>query len=92
MLAERLVSIGERLGEFTITVRSSDLLRVMQDLRDHSELAFEMLIDLCGVDYSTYGAVSVSESERKGQRFAVVYHLLSIKHNRRLQGQDICRR
>jgi len=57
----------------------------MQDLRDHSDLAFEILIDLCGVDYSTYGAVSVSESERKGQRFAVVYHLLSIKHNYRLR-------
>jgi NADH-quinone oxidoreductase subunit C len=85
VVAERLVSIGERLGEFTITLRSSDLLRVMQDLRDHSDLAFEILIDLCGVDYSTYGAVSVSESERKGQRFAVVYHLLSIKHNRRLR-------
>ena len=77
VVAERLVSIGERLGEFTITLRSSDLLRVMQDLRDHSDLAFDILIDLCGVDYSTYGAVSVSESERKGQRFAVVYHLLS---------------
>ena len=85
VVAERLVSIGERLGEFTITLRSSDLLRVMQDLRDHSDLAFEILIDLCGVDYSTYGAVSVSESERKGQRFAVVYHLLSIKHNHRLR-------
>ncbi len=85
VVAERLVSIGERLGEFTITLRSSDLLRVMQDLRDHSDLAFDILIDLCGVDYSTYGAVSVSESERKGQRFAVVYHLLSIKHNYRLR-------
>lgn len=85
VVAERLVSIGERLGEFTITLRSSDLLPVMQDLRDHSDLAFDILIDLCGVDYSTYGAVSVSESERKGQRFAVVYHLLSIKHNYRLR-------
>ena len=85
VVAERLVSIGERLGEFTITLHSSDLLRVMQDLRDHSDLAFDILIDLCGVDYSTYGAVSVSESERKGQRFAVVYHLLSIKHNYRLR-------
>ena len=85
VVAERLVSIGERLGEFTITLHSSDLLRVMQDLRDHSDLAFDILIDLCGVDYSTYGAVSVSESERKGQRFAVVYHLLSPKLNLRIR-------
>jgi NADH-quinone oxidoreductase subunit C len=85
VLAERLVSIAERLGEFTITLRPSDLLGVMQALRDQSGLAFDILIDLCGVDYSTYGAGAVSESERKGQRFAVVYHLLSIKHNHRLR-------
>lgn len=84
-LADRLVSIRERLGEITITLRPSDLREVMQTLRDHSELAFDLLIDLCGVDYSTYGAVSVTESERKGQRFAVVYHLLSVRHNQRLR-------
>ena len=44
-----------------------------------------MLIDLCGVDYSLYGAVSASESDRRGKRFAAVYHLLSISHNRRLR-------
>ena len=85
VLAERLVSINERLGEITITLRPSDLLGVMQILHDHTDLAFEVLIDLCGVDYSTYGAVSVSENERQGKRFAVVYHLLSIKHNQRLR-------
>ena len=85
VLAERLVSISERLGEITITLRPPDLLGVMQILHDHTDLAFEVLIDLCGVDYSTYGAVSVSENEWQGKRFAVVYHLLSIKHNQRLR-------
>lgn len=85
LLTDRLVSIRERLGEITITLRPSDLREVMQMLRDHSELAFDLLIDLCGVDYSTYGAASVTESERKGQRFAVVYHLLSVRHNQRLR-------
>ena len=32
-----------------------------------------------------YGATSASESDRHGKRFAVVYHLLSISHNRRLR-------
>jgi len=85
VLAERLASAGERLGELTISLCPADMLGAMQTLRDHPDLAFDVLIDLCGVDYSSYGAVSVSESERTGKRFAVVYHLLSIKHNHRLR-------
>ena len=84
-LAEKLVDVTERLGEVTISVLPDDLLGVMQTLRDHPALCFEMLIDLCGMDYSTYGAESVSDSDRAGKRFAVVYHLLSIRHNHRLR-------
>ena len=80
-LTEKLVSANERLDELTITVNAEDSIWVMQTLRDHPDLNFEMLIDLCGVDYFTYGAESVSDSERSGKRFAVVYHLLSISHN-----------
>ncbi len=84
-LTEKLVSANERLDELTITVNAEDSIWVMQTLRDHPDLNFEMLIDLCGVDYFTYGAESVSDSERSGKRFAVVYHLLSISHNCRLR-------
>ena len=84
-LTEKLVSVNERLDELTITVNAEDLLWVMQTLRDHPDLNFEMLIDLCGVDYFTYGVESVSDSERSGKRFAVVYHLLSISQNCRLR-------
>ena len=84
-LTEKLVSVNERLDELTITVNAEDSLWVMQTLRDHPDLNFEMLIDLCGVDYFTYGVESVSDSERSGKRFAVVYHLLSISHNCRLR-------
>jgi NADH-quinone oxidoreductase subunit C len=85
VLAEKLVSITERLGEITISIRSDGLSSVMQTLRDHPDLYFEMLIDLCGVDYSTYGAESVSDGEHTGKRFAVVYHVLSLRHNHRLR-------
>lgn len=85
VLADKVANVDEQLGQLTISVLPADLLSVMQTLRDHSELSFETLIDLCGVDYSTYGAESVSENERQGKRFAVVYHLLSIRHNRRLR-------
>src|SRR5437773_359090 len=40
-------------GEITITVGADDYLGAARTLRDHSELKFEQLVDLCGVDYST---------------------------------------
>lgn len=40
-------------NEVTIEVSSNDLLSVCEKLKD--EQGFEILIDLCGVDYSTYG-------------------------------------
>jgi NADH-quinone oxidoreductase subunit C len=79
-LGDRLTSIKVALSEVTIEVAVADYLAVMQTLRDEPELAFEELIDLCGVDYSTYG-----HQRREGPRFAVVTHLLSIATNRRLR-------
>jgi len=68
------------LGEMTIDVDAADYLDVMTMLRDEPELHFEELMDLCGVDYSTYG-----NGERSGKRFAAVSHLLSITNNWRLR-------
>ncbi|MEO8991767.1 MAG: NADH-quinone oxidoreductase subunit C [Nitrosospira sp.] len=85
VLADKLVSTSERLGEITISVRQADLLWTMETLRDHPELDFEMLIDLCGMDYSAYGEEFGSTSDRMNKRFAAIYHLLSIRHNHRLR-------
>jgi NADH-quinone oxidoreductase subunit C len=67
-------------GEITIVVAPEHLRDVMTSLRDSPELKFESLIDVCGVDYSTYG-----DGAWDGARFAAVYHLLSLAHNRRLR-------
>tara|TARA_B110000037_G_scaffold54521_1_gene66808 strand:- start:186 stop:803 length:618 start_codon:yes stop_codon:yes gene_type:complete len=85
ILANKIVSTTEQLGELTIEVDSSELLLVMKALRDNSELGFEILIDLCGVDYLSYGEESITEGSRHDNRFAVVYHLLSISNNYRLR-------
>ena len=85
VLTGKLVSASERLGELTIAVSPADMLSVMETLRDHIDLRFEILIDLCGMDYSTYGTESASGNDRRGKRFAAVYHLLSIYHNCRLR-------
>ena len=78
-LGER-ASIVVALGEVTITVKSGDYYQVMQELRDDAALRFDTLIDLCGVDYSTYG-----EGAWDGLRFAAVTHLLSVTKNWRLR-------
>jgi len=67
-------------GEITITVTADDYLGATRTLRDHSELKFEQLIDLCGVDYSSY-----RNEPWDGLRYCVVSHLLSITHNWRLR-------
>ncbi|HYH40968.1 MAG TPA: NADH-quinone oxidoreductase subunit C [Burkholderiales bacterium] len=78
-LGDKLVSVKTELGEVTAIVRAADIVDAALILRDAPELKFEQLIDLCGVDYSAYGGVW------DGLRYAVVYHLLSLKHNWRVR-------
>ena len=82
-LGDKPVSMVEALGEVTLVVKAGDLREAMTALRDRAELRFEQLIDLCGIDYSAYASYS-------GARFAVVYHLLSLSHNRRLRVRVFC--
>jgi NADH-quinone oxidoreductase subunit C len=72
-------------GELTLTVNATDYLSVAAILRDDPTLHFEQLIDLCGVDYSTY-----RDQPREGLRFCVVSHLLSVSHNWRLRLKVFC--
>ena len=77
---DRIVGLETALGEITIDVDAAVYPEVMLGLRDEPELRFEQLIDLCGVDYSTYG-----DGRWQGKRFGVVSHLTSITHNWRLR-------
>jgi len=80
VLGERVVALKNALGELTLTVRAADYLEVATTLRDHPELKFEQLIDLCGVDYSSFG-----DGTWEGRRYAIVSHLLSVTKNWRLR-------
>ena len=42
-------------GELTLIVPRDELLAVMRVLRENNVLSFEQCIDVCGVDYATYG-------------------------------------
>jgi len=78
------------IGELTVEVEPGAVTTVLATLRDHPELAFEQLIDLAGVDYSTYGTESqapavVEPGDGDVLRLAVAYHLLSLTHNHRIR-------
>ena len=86
----RLKSLTADRGELTAVIDAADLPEVATLLRDTPALRFQQLMDLCGVDYSVYGdggaAIDgVARAPRPGQRYAVVYHLLSQAHNWRLR-------
>lgn len=79
-LGDRIGSLEVALGEVTIDIDMDDYFSAMTMLRDEPELRFEELMDLCGVDYSTYGNAGCA-----GKRFAAVSHLVSISNNWRLR-------
>ncbi len=66
--------------EATIEVSAADVKAVCLALRDESGFGYDLLVDLCGVDYLDY-----AEGAWEGSRFAVVYHLLSVSNNSRLR-------
>lgn len=72
-------------GEVTIEVAPEDWLEVCQTLRDTPALSFDLMMDLCGVDYSDY-----KDGAWEGKRFAVVLHLLSVRRNHRLRVRTFC--
>jgi len=67
-------------GEITVTVAAADYLAAARTLRDYPQLKFEQLIDLCGMDYSSW-----RNEPWEGRRFCVVSHLLSVGLNWRMR-------
>ncbi len=105
-LRERFESRGCEIlcgfGEITMVVPREKLESVALELRDAKPFRFEEVIDVCGVDYATYGqqewATDAASSTGFGrgqekdtgewdktERFAAVYHLLSVSNNQRLR-------
>jgi len=80
ILGEKASKILLVFDEVTIECQPEHYLDIMTTLRDHEDLHFESLVDLCGVDYSTY-----KNEAWQGKRFAVVSQLVSVKHNQRVR-------
>jgi len=87
-LGDKIVDIAAALGEVTLTIKAADLIEAMTELRGRPQLGFEQLIDVCGVDYGSYGKAAWDGAPSgfgAGSRFAAVYHLLSLANNWRLR-------
>jgi len=84
-LVEKLVSGKVALVEVTIEERPEHWHDIAVQLRDDPGLRFDELIDLCGLDYSTYAGVGREEG-----RYAAVMHLLSVARNHRVRVRAFC--
>lgn len=73
-LGKAVLGTAVHYGELTVTVDRGEIARVLRFLRDDARCRFEVLIDICGVDYP-----------ERAERFEVVYHLLSPRLNQRLR-------
>ena len=80
VLGDQIKAFKRECGEITITVTAGQYLAAALTLREHAELKFEQMIDLCGVDYSGY-----KDEPWDGRRYCVVLHLLSVSLNHRLR-------
>ncbi len=104
---EQMKRVESTCGELGYELARGDLIEVATALRNEADFGFEMLMDVCGVDYLSFGVDEWNTSDATGtgfsrgverdpvildesdefdnRRFAVVYHLLSLKHNLRLR-------
>lgn len=73
-LGSAIVKSSIAFGELTVVVSRDEIVKVLTTLRDDPALQFEILIDICGVDYP-----------ERSERFDVVYHLLSPRKNHRIR-------
>jgi len=84
-LGPRIRALVRDRGEIAVTVGAADYHAVAQRLRDDTTLAFEQLIDLCGMDMSGW-----KDQPWDGPRFVVVSQLLSVSRNWRLRLKVTC--
>jgi len=69
-LGESLRAIIDAVGEVTIEVAPDALIEVATTLRDEPAFAFEMLMDVSGIDYANYGKDEWATDETSSTGFS----------------------
>lgn len=72
--------INKQFNEATLSIYGNEIIKTLKKLKTSSQFKFLQLIDIAAVDYSQY-----PQKLFDNNRYAVVYHLLSIKNNQRLR-------
>lgn len=67
---DQVERVESTCGELTYIVGSGDITEVARALRDHTDFGFDQLIDVCGVDYLTYGEVEWSTTSATEEGFS----------------------
>ena len=84
-LGPKITALVHARGEIAISVGAADYQAVARQLRDDPTLAFEQLIDLCGMDLSAW-----KDAPHEGPRYVVVSQLLSVSRNWRVRLKVVC--
>jgi NADH-quinone oxidoreductase subunit C len=79
-LGNKIKTFKRERGEISLTVTAADYLDVAKTLRDDQGLKFEQLLDLCGIDFSSW-----KDRPWDGPRYCIVSHLLSVSLNWRVR-------
>jgi len=100
-LDKNVIDLKESFGMVSLEINNKNLLDVCKILKEDKVFDFSQLIDLAGIDYSSYGheewetkkvttsgfsrGRNINKKNPKKNRFAVIYHLLSINNNLRIR-------
>lgn len=71
---QAILEVSDFRGDLTFLVDKNSIVEICKFLKEDDELAFDLLVDLCGVD----------RAKRK-DRFEVVYHITSLKNKYRIR-------
>ncbi|WP_375380818.1 NADH-quinone oxidoreductase subunit C [uncultured Sphingomonas sp.] len=74
VLGDLLVHSQDKVGEVSLFVRRDEVVEAMERLRDTPGLEYQQLMEIAGVDYP-----------ERPERFEIVYMLLSLTRNHRIQ-------
>ncbi|MCH8117452.1 MAG: NADH-quinone oxidoreductase subunit C [Proteobacteria bacterium] len=67
---EQMTRVKSICGELTYELNKDDLIGIATALRDESDFGFEMLMDVCGVDYLGFGSVEWTTQSATGSGFS----------------------
>ena len=86
--SDTLTRCAVDLAEVTIEVPAANILEVCTALRNEAEFSFEILMDLCGVDYSAYGSTEWETDVTTDTGFSRGVHTESLKTLQNNQDPD----